>query len=488
MKLSNETLPSLPDGVSVPTYDRSKLTPGIVHIGVGNFHRAHQAWYLHRLMQKGLAHDWAIIGAGVRDYDKAMREKLLAQDCLTTLIQLDPVETSAEVVGSMIDYLPIEEGNGALVRAMADPQIRIVAMTVTEGGYFVDPATQGFDASHPDIQHDAANPRTPRTVFGAIVEALRLRREAGVEPFAGQSCDNLVANGQILRHAGVSFAKLVDTDLANWIDQNASFPNAMVDCIAPAVGPTELSLAESLGIEDGAPVTHEPFRQWVIEDDFCAGRPEWQNVGVTFTDHVHAYETMKLRILNAGHSVIAEAGQILGVSTIAECMAHSKISAFFEKLEREEIAPTVAAVPGMTSLEYVDLIRDRFSNPRIIDTTQRVASDSSSKHPGFIHHIIRDQVTAGRSIQGLALVEAIWARMCEGTREDASNIKPNDPLWDDLTARAAMAKENPAVWTANDRLYGEISDNSEFQEAFAYWLRTIWKDGLEAALSKYLVD
>ena len=169
-------------------------------------------------------------------------------------------------------------------------------------------------------------------------------------------------------------------------------------------------------------------------------------------------------------------------------MAHPKISAFFEKLEREEIAPTVAAVPGMTSLEYVDLIRDRFSNPRIIDTTQRVASDSSSKHPGFIHHIIRDQVTAGRSIQGLALVEAIWARMCEGTREDASNIKPNDPLWDDLTARAAMAKENPAVWTANDRLYGEISDNSEFQDAFAYWLRMIWKDGLEAALSKYLVD
>ena len=241
--LSDRTLEFL--DVERPRYNRTALTPGIVHIGVGNFHRAHQAWYLHRLMQGGDAHDWAIIGAGVRPYDAAMRDKLLDQDCLTTLIQLDPHNTSVEVIGSMIDYLPIEEGNGALIRAMADPAIRIVAMTVTEGGYYTDPATKGFDAAHPDIQHDAAHPRTPRTAFGAIVEALRLRREGGHGPFTCQSCDNLQSNGAILRQTVVSLARLSDPALADWIDQHASFPNSMVDCIAPAVGPKEIEMVQS---------------------------------------------------------------------------------------------------------------------------------------------------------------------------------------------------------------------------------------------------
>jgi mannitol 2-dehydrogenase len=201
--LSNATLADLPEGIARPQYDRSRLTPGIVHIGLGNFHRAHQAWYLHRLMQEGLAFDWAILGAGVRPYDAAMREKLLAQDCLTTLIELAPEGRSAEVTGAMIDYLPIEEGNGALIRAMADPRIRIVGLTVTEGGYFLDPATGGLDTGHPDILHDAAKPDAPRTAFGAMVAALRLRRAAGHRPFTGLSCDNLRGNGAILRQTVV---------------------------------------------------------------------------------------------------------------------------------------------------------------------------------------------------------------------------------------------------------------------------------------------
>ena len=484
--LSNRTLEDL--SIERPRYDRASLTPGLVHIGVGNFHRAHQAWYLHRLMQAGEALDWAIIGAGVRPYDMAMREKLLSQDCLTTLIQLDPNETSAEVIGPMIDYLPIEEENGALIRAMADPRIRIVAMTVTEGGYYIDPATKGFDASHKDIQHDAANPRRPRTAFGAIVEALRLRREAGHGPFAGQSCDNIVGNGNIMRQTVVSFARLVDPDLADWIDQNASFPNAMVDCIAPAVGPKEIALVQSLGIDDAAPVTHEPFRQWVIEDDFCAGRPAWDKVGATFTEHVHDYEAMKLRILNAGHSVIAEAGQIMGVETIADCMTHPTISAYFKKLETEEIAPTVAPVPGRTPQSYVDLIVSRFSNPRIIDTTKRVASDGSSKHPGFILPILRDQLDDGRSFEGLALVEAVWARMCEGTREDGSAIERFDPDAKELAIAARRARERPAAWLEQTRYYGDLKDVAPFADAFSAWLSLIWSEGCAAALSTYLAN
>ncbi len=483
ISLSNATLAQLT--VEHPRYDRSVLNPGIVHIGVGNFHRAHQAWYLHRLMQAGQAHDWAIIGAGVRPYDAAMREKLLAQDCLTTLIELDPNNVSAEIVGSMIDYLPIEKGNAPLIRQMADPAIRIVAMTVTESGYYIDPVTKGFDGSHADLIHDAENPETPRTAFGAIVAAYKLRREAGELPFTGLSCDNLQGNGDILRQVVVSLARLSDPDLADWIDANAAFPNSMVDSIAPATGPKELALAADFGIKDMAVVTHEAFRQWVIEDAFCAGRPDWDQVGATFSDDVHAYETMKIRILNAGHQVIANVGEIFGIETIAGCMAHPDIAAFFGKVQRTEIAPTVAPVPGKTPLEYVDLIETRFSNPRIVDTTRRVAFDGSARHPGFVLPILRDQLAAGRSVEGLALVEALWARMCAGVREDGSIIEANDPMWDQLKEAALKAKDRPTAWLEQSRIYGDLAAANPFSEAFCKWLEVIWSSGCETALSDY---
>jgi mannitol 2-dehydrogenase len=484
--LSNATLGRLT--VKRPRYDRAALTPGILHIGVGNFHRAHQAWYLHRLMQQGCAQDWAIIGAGVRPYDAVMRQKLLAQDCLTTLIQLDPAEISAEVIGPMIGYLPVEEGNGALIAAMADRAIRIVSLTVTESGYFLDPVTKRFDAAHADIVHDATNPQTPRTAFGAMVEALRQRRAAGHGPFTGLSCDNLQGNGAILRQTVLSLARLSDPELADWIAQHASFPNSMVDCIAPATGPKERALAQQFGIDDLAPVSHEAFRQWVIEDDFCAGRPDWDRVGVTFSDDVHAYERMKIRILNAGHQVLANVGQVLGIETISECMAQPKIAAMFRKVQTEEITTTIAPVPGVTPLAYLDLIMTRFANPRIVDTTRRVAFDGSARHTGFVLPILRDQLAAQRSVSGLALVEALWARMCEGTREDGTRIEPNDPFWDELQGAAAEARTRPRAWLEQTRLYGDLAKSGPFAEAFEAWLSMIWAEGSEATLSHYAAE
>ncbi|WP_424967927.1 mannitol dehydrogenase family protein [Dinoroseobacter sp. S375] len=482
--LSNKTLDRIP--IPHPTYDRSQLTPGIVHIGVGNFHRAHQAWYLHRLMEQGRAHDWAILGAGVRPYDAAMRERLLAQDCLTTLIALDPGSVSAEVIGPMIDYLPIEEDHGALIAAMADPATRIVALTVTESGYFVDPVTKGFDEANPEIQHDAAHPDAPRTAFGAMVKALRLRRAAGIGPFTGLSCDNLQGNGAILRQTVVSLARLSDLELAEWIDAMGSFPNSMVDCIAPATGPTERALCADLGIADAAPVTHETFRQWVIEDDFCAGRPDWDKVGATFSDDVHAYETMKIRILNAGHQVLANAGELLGLETIADCMADPLVRGLFARVQAEEITPTVHPVPGTTPQAYAELITARFANPRIVDTTRRVAFDGSARHTGFVLPILRDQLARGGSVTGLALVEALWARMCAGHREDGSEIAANDPAWDELNAAALAARDRPMAWLEQARLYGDLKDQPAFAEAFAGWLQALWTEGTTAALTRYV--
>ncbi|MGR3454740.1 mannitol dehydrogenase family protein [Pseudooceanicola sp.] len=485
MKLSQANLSRLPQDMTGPAYDRAALTPGIVHIGLGNFHRAHQAWYLHRLMQQGAARDWAIIGAGVRPYDATLRAKLMAQDCLTTLIELDPSGKSAEVVGAMTDYVAVEEGHGPLIARMADPAIRIVSLTVTEGGYYLT-GDKGFDADHPDMVHDATHPDRPRTAFGAMIAALALRRESGAGPFTCQSCDNLQGNGAVLRQTLVSLARMSDPGLADWIGDTCSFPNAMVDCIVPATGPRELALVREFGIEDAAPVTHENFRQWVMEDDFCAGRPDWDRAGATFTDRVHDYETMKIRILNGGHQVISDVGEVMGVETIAECMAHPAVHALFRKVETEEIVPHVAPVPGCTAAEYLDLIARRFANPEIADTTRRVAFDGSSRHPGFILPSVRDGLAAGTPVAGLALVSAAWARYCLGRREDGSDVASNDPHWEMLNRVAAEAKDRPAAWLEMRQCYGDLADQPRFSESFAKWLRMIYAEGMEATITAYL--
>ncbi|MEM9393314.1 MAG: mannitol dehydrogenase family protein [Pseudomonadota bacterium] len=483
IKLSNQTLRDLPGEVRRPHYDRTSLKPGIVHIGLGNFHRAHQAWYIHRLMQTGQALDWAIIGAGVRPGDAAMRDKLSAQDFLTTLIELDPQNVAAEVTGVMIDFLPVETGNAPLIGAMGDPAIRIVALTVTEGGYYLG-TDGGPSMSHADFQHDIAHPDAPCTVFGAIVAALKLRKSGGHAPFTVLSCDNLQGNGAIARQAVVALARATDASLADWIEQNGAFPNSMVDCIVPATGPKEIALARDFGIEDAAPVTHENYRQWVVEDAFCSGRPPLEDVGVTVTPDVHAYEAMKLRILNGGHQLLANVGELLGLQTIADSMSHPKVAAFFYETQNNEITPFVHSVPGTSPADYLVLVAKRFANTAIHDTNRRVAFDGSSRHPGFLLPSVHDALAVNAGVTGLALAEAFWARMCAGTREDGSDIAPNDPNWARLTGAAQAARNDPVIWLRQTALYGDLAD-TRFAGIFADWLNLIWNAGAEAALDSF---
>jgi mannitol 2-dehydrogenase len=403
------------------------------------------------------------------------------------LIELDPSGKSAEVTGSMIDFVAVSQDNAPLIAQLADAAIRIVSLTVTEGGYY-NAADGTFDALHPDMQLDAANPDAPQSAFGAIIAALKRRRASGTGPLTCQSCDNLQGNGDVLRQTVVGLAQLSDPDLAAWIDNKVTFPNAMVDCIAPATGPAERAMVQQFGVDDAVPVTHENFRQWVIEDKFCAGRPNWDKVGVTFTDDVHSYEAMKLRLLNAGHQIIATPGELLSVETIADTMAHPLIAGLFRKIEVTEIVPHVAAVPDMTPLAYVDLIEGRFANAEIRDTTRRVAFDGSARHPGFLHPIIRDALAQDTPIDGLALVEALWARMCAGTREDGSVIAPNDPFWDALGRAATRAKDTPQAWLDQVQFYGTLGESKRFADRFAYWLELVWREGTEAALRCYLDD
>ena len=487
--LGNKTLSILPPSVKTPNYDRSQLKAGIIHIGVGNFHRAHLAWYLHRLMQQGLAMDWAIIGAGVRPRDSDMRARLLKQDCLTTLIELDAKGSQAmEVTGAMLDYLPVEADNQALINAMADPDIRIVSLTITESGYYQNAATGKLDITHPDILYDAKHPARPRTAFGAMVAALRVRRDRGGAPFTGLSCDNLQGNGTILRQAIVKLAALSDTELATWIDSQCSFPNSMVDCIVPATGPAELALVQKLGIEDSAPVTHEDFRQWVIEDNFCAGRPDWDKAGAEFSRHVHQHETQKIRMLNGGHQILANAAEIIGLHTISQAMGHPLIGAMFAKVQREEIVPHVTSPPGHNASDYLALISTRFANEAIIDTVRRVAFDGAARHVGFILPSLRDGLTENSSITGLALIEAIWARMCLGVREDGSLIAANDPSWEMLVQTARQARTTPRRWLEMSHIYGDLEKEERFASAFEEALTSLYQNGIEHTITAYLAS
>lgn len=489
IRLGSNTLQDLPSNIKIPTYDRSRLNAGIVHIGIGNFHRAHLSWYIHRLLEKGLGYDWSIIGSSVRKEDRRMREKLISQNFLSTLIELDPEgHNQAEIVGSMIDYVPIEKNNHSLIQIMSKPHVKIVSLTITEGGYYQDSISKTLDKKHPDIVHDIKNPKIPKTVFGAIIEALRIRREKGYGPFTGLCCDNLLENGNVFRKTVLGLASLSNPELAKWINTYCSFPNSMVDCIVPTTGNSERKLVRSIGIDDAVPVTHENFRQWVIEDDFCAGRPELELVGAIFSNKVHQYENQKIRILNGGHQILANIAEILGLSTIFQAMENPLISKFFSKVEQEEIIPHVDDLPNSSTQDYLDLITKRFSNKSVMDTVRRVAFDGSSRHPLFIFPSIYDGLNTQHSINGLALVEAAWARMCEGTRENGSIIETNDPKWLYLHEHAKKARTNPIKWLEMNSIYGKLKNEQHFANAFQRWLKSIYDYGIEKTIKIYLAE
>ncbi|GAB4347750.1 MAG: mannitol dehydrogenase family protein [Oricola sp.] len=484
-KLSLANLPLLPASVAGPSYRRADLSPGIVHVGVGNFHRAHQAMYLHRLFETGRDRDWAIVGAGVKPYDASMRDRLKAQDWLTTVVELDPEGFSATVCGSMIDFAEIDPA--ALVETMARPEIRIVSLTVTEGGYYVDAKTGGFDAGHPEIVADRENPDDPKTVFGILIAALMKRRAAGVAPFTVMSCDNLPENGHVARNAVLGLAQGRTGDVHDWIAENVAFPCGMVDCITPATGPREIDLvAGKFGIEDAAPVVCEPFRQWVLEDDFPQGRPALETVGVEFVDDVAPYELMKLRILNGGHATIAYPAALLGIHFVHEAMANPLVTGFLEKLEFTEIIPTVPEIPGVSLEGYYRKVVERFSNEAVGDTIPRLCLDGSNRQPKFILPTIAARLAAGRPVDGLALEVALWCRYCAGTDEAGNPVTIDDIAAERLGRLALAARADPSAWLSMHDIFGNLNENAAFAGAFASALGSLWARGTEATLAEYL--
>ncbi len=486
-KLSLDSLAELPSNIARPGYRRDQVTPGIVHIGTGNFHRAHQAVYLDDLFNAGRDLDWGIIGAGFRPPDAAMRKALEAQDWLTTVVETEAGGSKARVTGAMIDFLPVGQDGRSMVAALADPRIRLLSLTVTEGGYCIDPATGTFDPDQPDIKADLANPNTPSHVFGTLVAALATRRAAGISPFTIMSCDNIPGNGHVAGDAVTGFAALIDPDLATWIGDNVTFPNSMVDRITPATTDRERDfLRQRFGIEDAWPVFCEPFRQWVMEDRFCNGRPAFEEVGVTLTGEVAAFELMKLRMLNGGHAAIAYPAALLGIHGVDEAMAHPLISGFLEKLVREEVIPVVPPVPGIDRGDYLKLIMHRFANPEVKDTIPRLCQDGSNRQPKFILPSTRDRLAHGQGVTGLALESALWCRYCYGETETGMPIDIDDVQAERLKEAARQARTSPRAFLALRDIFGDIADSTEFCNAFETMLTGLWRNGVATTMTGYV--
>ncbi len=488
MKLSQKSLKDVDPRVAVPRFDRARLGPGILHVGIGNFHRAHQAVYLNDLLNAGGDPAWGILGAGVWGPDAEMRSKLAAQDYLSSVVEVDGDGLSAQITGAMMGFLPVQPGdNRAIAQALDNPETRIVSLTVTEGGYYINAATGRFDPTHPAVAADIATPGSCHTIFGTIVTALAARRAAGQAPFTVMSCDNLPGNGDITRQAVLDIAQAIDPDLASWISDRVGFPNSMVDRITPATSDRERALMQSeFGIEDQSPVFCEPFRQWVMEDRFSDGRPAFQDAGVVLTDDIHDFEAMKIRILNGGHAIMAYPAGLMGIDFAHEAMLDPLIKPFLIKVLTDDVLPFVAPVPGYTPQSYLDLIVKRFSNPGVADTIARLCHDGSNRQPKFVIPSIRDNLQGGRVPHGLALASAMWCRYCAGLDDAGQAIAPNDPNWDRLNSTAVKAQADPSVWTGQAAIYGDLGQTPEFAAGFARSLASLARVGTAQTIRDYL--
>ena len=486
-RLKTTLLPLLreaPADIGVPRYDRRLVTPGIVHIGVGGFHRAHEAVYLDDLMAQALGREWGICGVGLRPADKAMRNALIPQDCLYTVVARSAEGDAARVVGSLVRYLFAPEETEAVLDALAAPQTRIVSLTITEGGYNFNQATGAFNAEHPDVVHDLANPAHPTSVFGYLAEALDRRRLLNLPAFTVLSCDNVPENGDMARTTLLAFAALRDPALHDWIADQVAFPNSMVDRITPQTTDADREMVQDeFGIEDAWPVVCEPFRQWIIEDHFSNGRPPLEQVGVQFTSDVRPYEMMKLRLLNASHSAMGYLGFLAGFPFIHEIMADDVFRAYVKRLMDEEVTPLLAPVPGVDLAEYKATLLTRFANPAIKDQTTRICLDGSSKVPKFLLPSLREALGWGPSAL-LTLAVAGWFRYLRGEDEEGRSYVLDDPRADELQRLARLGGADPRPLLGLTDLFGDLGQSAALVRRLTLYGEQLDADGAWATVAR----
>ena len=482
LPLTPENLSSFGPEVARPNYDRRGLRAGIVHIGVGGFHRAHQAMYLDRLFNQGRALDWAICGVGVLPSDRRMAEALVAQDGLYTLIVKHPDGTlEPRIVGSIVEYLLAPDDAEAVIERMADPATRIVSLTVTEGGYNIHAVTGRFDPDDEGVQHDLEPGAVPRTSFGLVTEALVRRRDRGIPPFTIVSCDNIQGNGDVARSSFSAFAVMRDADLGSWVSEQVRFPNSMVDRITPVTTEEDRAeLAERFGVVDQWPVVCEPFTQWVLED--FDERPPLEDAGVQLVEDVEPYELMKLRLLNASHQAVAYVGYLAGYRLVHEACQDPLFSTFLLAYMDAEATPSLQPVPGIDLDAYKHELISRFSNPQVRDTIARLCAESSDRIPKWLLPVIRHNLQRGGQVTLSTAIVASWARYAEGIDEEGNPIDVVDRKKDALMAAAREQRSDPLAFVRNREIFGDLVDDAGFTTPYLAALDSLHNKGARATL------
>ncbi len=488
VKLKLSTLSTLDHHVSVPGYDPRKLTSGIVHFGVGGFHRSHEAMYIDRLLNAAHTDGWAICGVGVLPGDRAMQQVLAEQDHLYTLVTRSPDgHAEARVIGAVSEFLYAPHDPEAVLAKLADPSTRIVSLTVTEGGYSVNNATGEFEASTPELRHDLEEDGPPRSVFGFLTEGLRRRRAAGTPPFTVVSCDNMQGNGHVAHEALSAFARLKDPELGEWIAAEVAFPNSMVDRITP-VTTNEMrgEIAAEFGVEDQWPVVAESFTQWVLEDRFTLGRPALETVGVQLVEDVEPYELMKLRLLNASHQAMSYLGLLAGHRYVHEVCTEPLFVQFLLGYMTQEATPTLRPVPGIDLGAYRHQLIERFASTAIQDTLERLIVDSSERIPKFLLPVVREQLAAGGEIRHAALIVASWSLYAAEAESGARFPALPDVRATRLTEAARQEATRPGAFLELEDVFGDLGHHAHFRAAYLAARDSLRLHGPQGAMAALL--
>jgi mannitol 2-dehydrogenase len=483
LTISAASLKNPPKNVRCPSYNRAAVTEGILHIGVGAFHRSHQALYIDDLLESHGVKDWSIFGVGIMPQDEKMNEALNAQDCLYTLVERSGNASTARIIGSLTHYAFGYKDAESVFARLSDPTIRIVSLTATEGGYCFNQATGELDLNNPGIQHDLKNPLQPRTIFGYLAESLDQRRKLDLKPFTALSCDNLQGNGHVLKRTLLAFCEERNPALAKWVEEQVSFPNCMVDRITPATTDAEREFVRNTyNLDDAFPVVAEPFKQWVIEDHFCNGRPPLEKVGVQFTGDVAPYEKMKIRLLNATHSAMGYLGYLCGYRYIFEIAQAPEFIPYLQGLMDVEVTPLLDAVPGVNLADYKQSLMERFANETIRDQALRICLDGSSKMPKFILPSISEELKRQGPVRRLTLCVASWLRFLNGKDEQGNDIPINDPQADRLIAAAKKGGKDPRPFLEMTDIFGDLHQSERFVQELELLLTSLYDKGAKATL------
>jgi fructuronate reductase len=483
--LCRKSLPLIEDHLLTSEWRDPRI--GIVHLGIGNFHRAHEAVYTEEAMLAA-GGDWAICGVTLQG-DVTKRDALMAQDGLYSVVERGLQGVKTIVIRALREVLALPHDRGRLFELLADANVRIVSLTVTEKGYCRDAKTGDVDLGHPGIAHDLEHPGEPATVPGILVAALRTRRDAGIAPFTVLSCDNLSHNGAALRQVVCSHARMLDEALASWIEREVAFPSTMVDRIVPSTTNADRdAAAAALELRDEAPVPCEPFRQWVIEDRFPAGRPAWERVGAQLVDDVMPFELAKLRMLNGTHSTLAYLSMLVGFATIDEAISFGPLRTLIHSMMTQEIAPTLSVPVSFDLMAYRDALLERYANPALKHRCAQIAMDGSQKIPPRLLATIGARLERGQPILRLALGVAAWFIFLRGRADDGTTFAISDPLASRLTGLATNAGDEPeslvdAMLGCRDVFSLELASNEVLRHALIEAVTQL-KTGARAAIEK----